>query len=50
MLSKIQKSIIISAAEIRLKNGEDIDLILTSYPRLTDEERDEIKQNIVNFQ
>lgn len=48
MLSKIQKSIIISAVEIRLKNGEKIDTILDSYPRLSDEELSEIKQITMN--
>lgn len=42
MLSNIQKSIILRAVEIRHKAGEDIELILESYPRLNSDERKEI--------
>lgn len=43
MLSNIQKSIIIRAVQIRMRNGEDTEEILNSYTKLTDEEREEIK-------
>lgn len=42
MLSNIQKSIIIKAVKIRIDRGEDVQEILESYNRLTDEEKDEI--------
>lgn len=43
MLSNIQKSIIIKAVRIRVKNGEDLDTVLKSYKKLTDDDRESIK-------
>lgn len=43
MLSNIQKNIIIRAIRIRIANGEDLDTVLKSYGKLTDEEKTEIK-------
>ena len=45
MLSNIQKKIILRAVQIRINNGENIDDILNSYPKLTDDEKKEIKVN-----
>lgn len=36
MLSNIQKNIILRAVRIRMSEGEDLEMILESYPRLTD--------------
>lgn len=43
MLSNIQKNIIIKAVKIRVRNGEEIDDILKSYTKLTEDERESIK-------
>ena len=43
MLSNIQKNIILRAVRIRLSDGEDLEMILESYPRLTDGEKNEIR-------
>ena len=42
MLSSILKSIIIKAVKIRMDRGEDLQEILESYSRLTEEEKAEI--------
>jgi len=42
MLSNIQKNIIIRAVKIRIGNGEDLDVILSSYPGLTETDKEEI--------
>ena len=42
MLSNIQKNIIIKAARIRMERGEELEEILSSYPRLTAAEKAEI--------
>ena len=42
MLSSIQKSIIIKAVKIRMDRGENLQEILESYNRLTEEEKAEI--------
>lgn len=44
MLSNIQKNIIIKAVQIRLSNGEDLEVIINSYSRLTNKEKEEIKE------
>lgn len=49
MISKLQKDIVVKAIKIRLKNGEDIEAIMSSYIRLTQDERDEIATEIANF-
>ena len=43
MLSNIQKNIILRAVRIRMSEGEDLEMILESYPRLTDGEKNEIR-------
>lgn len=43
MLSNIQKNIILRAVRIRMSEGEELEMILESYPRLTDGEKDEIR-------
>lgn len=44
MLSNIQKNIIIKAVQIRFSNGEDLEVIINSYSRLTNQEKEEIKE------
>lgn len=48
MLSNIQKKIILRAVKIRIDNGENLDDILKSYPKLTDEEKEEICNSYKN--
>ena len=47
MLSKIKLRIMIKAVEIRIDNGEEIDDILSSYPKLTDDDKAYIKAAII---
>ena len=47
MLSNIQKNIIIRAVKIRMEKGEDLETILASYTKLTDEEREEIMKQVI---
>ncbi|MEW4414410.1 hypothetical protein [Clostridium sp. AN503] len=49
MLSNIQKNIIIKAARIRMERGEELEEILSSYPRLTAAEKAEILAEIQSF-
>lgn len=44
MLSNIQKNIIVKAVKIRVRNGEELDAVLMSYTRLTEDERNSIKE------
>ena len=44
MLSNIQKIIIQKAVKIRLDNGEELETILLSYGKLTDDEKEEIRK------
>lgn len=46
MLSNIQKNIIIRAVRIRVENEEDISAVMDSYPKLTEEEREEILKTV----
>lgn len=48
MLSNIQKNIIIRAVKIRVENGEELDTVLSSYNKLSDNEREEIKKMFGN--
>ena len=43
MLSNIQKNIILRAVRIRMSEGEELEMILESYPRLIDGEKNEIR-------
>lgn len=43
-MTKIQLSLITKAVNIRVTRGEDIDSVLSSYTKLTDEERASIKE------
>lgn len=47
MLSKTKLKIMVKAVEIRIKNGEEIDDILDSYPKLTDDDKAYIKAEII---
>ena len=49
MLSNILKNIMVKAVRIRMENGEELEKILESYPRITKEEREEILAEIRNF-
>lgn len=42
MLSNIQKNIITRAAHIRMQKGEELEEILASYTKLTEEDKEEI--------
>ena len=45
-MTKIQLTIITKAAAIRVARGEEVDAVLASYTKLTDEERAAIKEEI----
>jgi len=42
MPSNIQRNIIVRAVRIRIENGEKLDVILASYPSLTETDKTEI--------
>lgn len=46
-MTPIQLRIIMKAVEIRIANNEDIDEILNSYPKLSQEEKQFIKNKFV---
>lgn len=50
MLSSIQKNIIIKAVRIRMENGEKLEDVLASYPKLTEAEQKEVAAEVQNFQ
>lgn len=43
-MNDITKNIVIRAINVRIKRGESIDDILASYPKLTEEEKNELKE------
>ena len=45
-MTKLQLKIITNAVRIRVERGEDIDEVLTSYTKLTDAEKEQIKAAI----
>lgn len=44
MLSNAKKKIMIKAIQIRLNRGEDLETILASYPKLTDEDKESLRK------
>ena len=46
-MSKIVKNIMIRAIKARMKQGETLDDILASYPKLTDAEKEELRKAVV---
>lgn len=46
-MSRIIKNIMIRAIKARMKQGETLDDILESYPKLTDAEKEELKKEFV---
>lgn len=42
-MKEIEKRIIIRAASIRIQNGEDREKVIDSYTKLSDEEKEEIR-------
>lgn len=46
MLSNIQKMIILRAVKIRMERGEELPVILDSYPKLTKTERTDISSEV----
>ena len=45
-MSALQMKIIIAGIRIKLARGEDLEGILESYVKLTDEEKDRIRESI----
>lgn len=43
-MNDVTKNIVVRAIDIRIKRGESIDDILASYPKLTEEEKNELKE------
>ena len=44
MLSNTKKKIMLKAIRIRLNRGEDLETILESYPKLTDEDKESLRK------
>ena len=47
-MTAIQKRILIAGIKIKLNRGEDLEEILTSYVKLTEEEKQEIRDHFDN--
>lgn len=47
-MNDVTKNIVIRAINVRIKRGESIDDILASYPKLTEEEKNELKEMFTN--
>lgn len=47
-MNDVTKNIVIRAINVRIKRGESIDNILTSYPKLTEEEKNELKEIFID--
>ena len=45
-MSNLVKKIMVSAIKTRMKNGETLCDILDSYPKLTDEEKQELREAV----
>ena len=43
-MSNVMRNIIVRAIKARLKNGETLDDIFKSYPKLSKEEKEELKK------
>ena len=46
-MNNIMKNIIVRAIKARLKNGETLDDIFKSYPKLTKTEKEELKKIVI---
>lgn len=46
-MNEVQLRIIKRAVTIRVERGEDIDIVLNSFPKLTQKEREAIKAEIL---
>ncbi len=46
-MSKIVKNIMIRAIKARMKQGETVDDILASYPKLTEDEKEDLRKAVV---
>lgn len=46
-MSNLVKKIMISAIKARMRQGEDLEEILESYPKLTKDEKEELREMIV---
>lgn len=46
-MNEVQLRIIKRAVTIRVERGEDIDLVLDGFPKLTQKEREDIKAEIL---
>lgn len=45
-MTKIQKNIVVRAIKARMKQGEKLEDILKSYPKLTEDEKKELKEAV----
>lgn len=43
-MNDVTRNIVVRAIDIRIKRGESIDDILASYPKLTEEEKNDLKE------
>ncbi len=48
MLSNTKKKIMIKAIQIRLNRGEDLETILADYTKLTDEDRESLREEFTS--
>lgn len=46
MMSKSMKNLMIRVMKKKMSEGEDLEEILKSYPRLTDEEKQELREAV----
>ena len=46
-MSKIVKNIMIRAIKARMKQGETVDDILASYPKLTETEKEDLRKAVI---
>lgn len=46
-MSNLVKKIMVSAIKARMRQGEDLEEILESYPKLTKDEKEELREVIV---
>lgn len=45
-MSKAVKNIMVRAIKARMKQGEELEDILASYPKLTEEEKEELRKAV----
>lgn len=46
-MSNVMRNIIVRAIKARMKNGEALNYILNSYPKLTKTEKEELKKIVI---